>query len=245
MNKTIAATRRQQDQKIINLVRDFINYDDDLQQKTCVDIGCGNGEISFNLAGVFKSVIGIELETRRILVNHNLTYQNNHLQFMVADGSILPFSSGSVDFVVCAQVYEHAKDQKGLINEIWRVLKPNGYCFLSGPNKFAILEEHYFLPFLSWLPSKLANSYLKLFKLTPIYDIHPLSYSKLLGLMDNFIIDDLTFKLITKPDRYGMSDRFGILNILKHFPIRLLVPFRGIVPNFNFILRKSVNTGKE
>jgi len=152
MNKTIAATRRQQAQKIINLVRDFINYDDDLQQKTCVDIGCGNGEISFNLAGVFKSVIGIELETRRILVNHNLTYQNNHLQFMVADGSILPFSSGSVDFVVCAQVYEHAKDQKGLINEIWRVLKPNGYCFLSGPNKFAILEETTSCPFYPGYP---------------------------------------------------------------------------------------------
>lgn len=238
MTKENPATREQQAHKIVNLLRDCTTFDDSLDTNLCLDIGCGSGEISYYLASEFKCVVGIDVELNRLKVDNPQNYPENTPIFAIADGTILPFSSGSIDMVICAQVYEHTINQKGLFDEIWRVLKPNGTCFFSGPNKYTILEEHYFLPFLSWLPSSMANAYMQVLDKGPVYDVFPLSRSELLSLMEDFYVNDLSLQLIKKPSHYGMTDRFGILKVLRHLPQNLLLPLLFFIPNFNFILRK-------
>lgn len=49
------------------------------------------------------------------------------------DAHLLPFSSSSVDCVLCCEVLEHIKDPRQGCNEIWRVLKPGGVVFISVP----------------------------------------------------------------------------------------------------------------
>ena len=43
----------------------------------------------------------------------------------------IPLKSNSVDNVVCFQVLEHIKKPEKVVNEIYRVLKPGGFCLLT------------------------------------------------------------------------------------------------------------------
>lgn len=52
---------------------------------------------------------------------------------IVADLNQLPFKNQSVDAVVCTSVLEHVADQKKVLDEICRVLKPGGACYLTTP----------------------------------------------------------------------------------------------------------------
>jgi 2-polyprenyl-3-methyl-5-hydroxy-6-metoxy-1,4-benzoquinol methylase len=54
----------------------------------------------------------------------------------------LNFESNKFDVVICFQVLEHIKDDKTLISEIFRVLKPGGILFLSTPNKSMSLTRN-------------------------------------------------------------------------------------------------------
>jgi SAM-dependent methyltransferase len=148
----------------------------------------------------------------------------------------------SVDIVVCAQVYEHTADAPALVREVWRVLRTGGVCFFSGPNRLAIVEEHYWLPFLSWLPQRLADRYMRLFKRGERYDIDPLFYWQIRHLWGGFVIFDYTVPMLRHPDRFGLSERLGRLRWLSRLPawlFRLLMP---LLPNYNWILVKSKDT---
>jgi SAM-dependent methyltransferase len=66
------------------------------------------------------------------------------------------------DLVVLDNVFEHLPDQPLALERISKSLKPGGAVFLLMPNKLWPIEAHYGLPFLSYLPLRLANIYLRL-----------------------------------------------------------------------------------
>ncbi|GJL79618.1 MAG: hypothetical protein NPINA01_26070 [Nitrospinaceae bacterium] len=49
----------------------------------------------------------------------------------------LPFKSGSVDAIFCIHVLEHVPDLKGIMGEIYRVLKPGGILKIWVPHCFS------------------------------------------------------------------------------------------------------------
>ncbi|MCD6327645.1 class I SAM-dependent methyltransferase [bacterium] len=49
------------------------------------------------------------------------------------DGSIFPFEASSFDAALCLDVIEHVRDDRGLLCEIARVLKPQGGLVLTTP----------------------------------------------------------------------------------------------------------------
>ncbi len=53
----------------------------------------------------------------------------------------LPFKSGSFDAAVCTQVLEHVKQPQTLLDEIGRILKPDGTLLLSAPMTWPLHEE--------------------------------------------------------------------------------------------------------
>jgi SAM-dependent methyltransferase len=60
---------------------------------------------------------------------------------LVCDACKLPFENESLDAVFCREVIEHVLDDEPLLNEAWRVLKPEGWFFLSTPNAFQHLPD--------------------------------------------------------------------------------------------------------
>ena len=50
------------------------------------------------------------------------------------------------------------------MDTIYNLLNPGGICLFIAGNKLKFIEPHFKLPFLSYMPSKLGNLYIKLMK---------------------------------------------------------------------------------
>jgi SAM-dependent methyltransferase len=193
--------------------------------------------IASQLSHAFGSVVGLDLAMDgSTQVWREQTRAG--LAFVGGDGTQLPFPSAAFDVVVCAQVYEHVQAQHALAAEIYRVLCPGGVCFFSGPNKYALVDEHYWLPFLSWLPATLADRYVWLVRGKERYDVWPSSYSRLRALWKDFEIHDYTMHILRAPEKHGVSRWKAVMWLTRRLPdsvLRLLLP---LVPNYNWILVK-------
>ena len=182
--------------------------------------------------------VDYRLESDYQLVAQSRVVEVNRVDFAQGDGSRMPFDDAMFDIVICAEVYEHAPHQAQLAAEIWRVLRPGGVCFFSGPNRLAVVEEHYWLPFLSWLPQTLSDAYVRLSGQGSRYDIAPLSFWQLRHLWGRFVIQDYAIEMILHPERFWVQDKVGNLHWLAKLPLPILEAAMPLMPNFNWILLK-------
>ena len=63
--------------------------------------------------------------------------------------------------IVLDNVYEHLANQEDALRRMHRALRPGGVLYMLMPNRLWPREVHYGLPFLSWLPLRVANLYLR------------------------------------------------------------------------------------
>jgi ubiquinone/menaquinone biosynthesis C-methylase UbiE len=97
---------------------------------TILDVGCGPGTITADLAGLVPQgkVIGGDpvdsvLEQARQFANsRGLT----NITFEKIDANALPYPDDSFDIVFAHQVLQHVNDQVGILKEMRRVVKPGG-----------------------------------------------------------------------------------------------------------------------
>jgi 2-polyprenyl-3-methyl-5-hydroxy-6-metoxy-1,4-benzoquinol methylase len=228
------SNRESKVRKILAILAEFVNSTESL---FCLDIGCGNGAITHRVASHFKTTIGLDHDWK-LIQKANKHRLEPALSFINSNGAYLPFASGVFDVILFTQVYEHTSSPDELVNQIWLKLKPGGICFFSGPNKWALMEEHYWLPFLSWLPRSLASFYMRLFRGGQKYDIYSKSYWQLQKMLERFEIKDQTTAILRNPTSFAIDDRFGLVNFISKFPTwlhRILTPF---IPNFNWVLIK-------
>jgi SAM-dependent methyltransferase len=68
-------------------------------------------------------------------------YVAPNVEFFVSDCNHLAVRSGSIDTVVCMEVIEHLPDQETLMEEVCRVLRPEGVLVISTPNRIFYTEE--------------------------------------------------------------------------------------------------------
>lgn len=52
---------------------------------------------------------------------------------IVGDIHKMPFADGSVDALLCMSVLEHVEEPQQAVREMYRVLKPGGYCYIEVP----------------------------------------------------------------------------------------------------------------
>lgn len=112
-----------------------------LRQQQVLEIGCGGGLISEELALRGAQVIGIDpaqgaLETARTHVRQNGLGAQTH--FMRAVAEQLPFADGSFSVIVCLDVLEHVSDVRKTLQEIARVLAPGGIFIFDTINRTLI-----------------------------------------------------------------------------------------------------------
>jgi len=118
-----------------------------------VDLGSGSGIVKSRLEEEWgRPIIGIEYD-RPFIANPANT--------CVGDVSEMPFKSGSIDLAICNHLFEHVERKGEFVLDIKRVLKPEGFIYLTICNKYKLMEPHYRLPFLSWLPKSVADLYLR------------------------------------------------------------------------------------
>ncbi|WP_083487717.1 class I SAM-dependent methyltransferase [Pseudoxanthomonas dokdonensis] len=195
--------------------------------KEVLEIGCGSGAISSTL----KLLGSPDMCVHAVDVVDNRIVHDGY-DFNLVTGTTLPFDSAKFDIIISNHVIEHVGDENEQLNhllEIRRVLKPSGCAYLAVPNKWRIIEPHYRLAFLSWLPLFMADYYLRLTKRGTHYDCLPLSAPTLKNLLDsaNFNYQDMLVEAVrtTLNLEYSKSDFATFLaRRLPSFFIRLLSP---------------------
>jgi SAM-dependent methyltransferase len=229
--------RRLKAEKIISVLKSQLG--DRMEELTCLDVGCSVGIISNALASHFRAVVGLDVDEKAL--SEACRQKTLNLSILMADGTRLPFREGYFDVVVCAQVYEHSSDAGKLFCEIHRVLKNEGVCFFSGPNKLSPVEMHYSLPFIHWLPKRVADSLVKALGRGDSYAEKPLFYWELVGLLSQFEIIDYTTKIIRDPSSYSCDTEVKPY-FLSYMPECFLRKVPMIFPNYNWILKKKAKS---
>lgn len=101
--------------------------------KRVIDLGCGSGYGSAELARLAESVVGVDVAEVAI-AEAQAQYGGTNLHFEVASLEKLPFADGAFHLGVCFEVIEHLKDFRPLLAEARRVLDPSGQLIVSTPN---------------------------------------------------------------------------------------------------------------
>jgi 2-polyprenyl-3-methyl-5-hydroxy-6-metoxy-1,4-benzoquinol methylase len=167
-----------------------------------LDVGASSGVIDNYLAGHFGYVIGIDIDARAISWAQK-HFQRPNLEYAQGDAMMLAYPDQSFDVVVCSHVYEHVPDARIMFDEIFRVLKPGGFCYFSGNNRVMLIEPHHRLPFLSLLPQWLADFYMrKTGKGRHYYEKH-LFHHQLKALCKAFQIYNYSPLIVTAPQKFN------------------------------------------
>jgi ubiquinone/menaquinone biosynthesis C-methylase UbiE len=108
--------------------------------RLALDLGCGTGYGAAILAESARQVLGLDISKESVAFARG-KYVAPNVEFFVSDCNHLAVRSGSIDTVVCMEVIEHLPDQETLMEEVCRVLRPEGILVISTPNRIYYTEE--------------------------------------------------------------------------------------------------------
>ncbi len=146
-----------------------------------LEVGTGSGGI----AHYFGTHPTLNCEVDAVDIHDNRLVTDGY-RFHHVHGTQLPFADDSFDVVLSNHVIEHVGEeeaQRAHLAELHRVLRPNGIGYLAVPNRWMLVEPHYGLAFLSWLPRHWRSSYLHWRRGIAFYDCEPLTKLKIEKLL--------------------------------------------------------------
>lgn len=224
-------SREKKARKIECLTRTF----SELRLKKMLEVGCGSGFIAS-----FFSTLGYGQQGTYAIdvVDERQIFEG--FQFQRVQSTALPFADEMFDFVISNHVIEHvgtSDDQRHHLREIFRSLEPGGTLYFAVPNRWRLIEPHYKLPFLSWLPENLASAYVRLFKLGSHYDCKPLSGREAFNLLcdSGFVCVEATLDAIPL---VGQIEGGWLTRRVAGLPKSFWQLFSAIMPTLIFVCRK-------
>lgn len=81
-----------------------------------LDIGCGNGALTFDLAEKAEFVVGIDLSEKNIETAKKKYYAHN-IKYVIGD-AVKDLSDEKFDVIVLSNVLEHIENRTGFLNKI-------------------------------------------------------------------------------------------------------------------------------
>ena len=102
-------------------------------QFSIVDLGCGDGRLLYalyhkDLLKNSERIVGIDVSEERI---ERLKELCPFTEGIIADVQNLNQIPDSFDMAISSQVIEHIQDDSRMLKEAHRILKPNGYLYIS------------------------------------------------------------------------------------------------------------------
>jgi ubiquinone/menaquinone biosynthesis C-methylase UbiE len=105
-----------------------------VEGKNVLDIASGEGYGTNLLAIKALSVVGVDIDQNAVSFASS-KYNRNNLSFKIGRADAIPLEDHSVDVVVSFETIEHHDKHREMLQEIKRVLSPNGVLILSSPDK--------------------------------------------------------------------------------------------------------------
>jgi SAM-dependent methyltransferase len=106
-----------------------------------LDVGCGTGVDLVRFARAGAEAVGVDVAEAAIgLAKTNAAHQRLAVRLAVADGERLPFPDASFDYVFAHGVVQYTGDDRALVEECRRVLRPGGTAFFQVYNRVSWLN---------------------------------------------------------------------------------------------------------
>jgi ubiquinone/menaquinone biosynthesis C-methylase UbiE len=99
---------------------------------TVLDIGCSGGLFSTLAMGKGSRVIGMDVDLSSLKA---AKLSAPMADFALGSGEALPYRDETYDAVVMLDVLEHVPSERKTLDEVDRVLRPDGKLIISVPNK--------------------------------------------------------------------------------------------------------------
>lgn len=95
---------------------------------TVLDVGCGDGVSSFDIAAEGIEVVAFDISREQIAraIRRAESAGRRNLTFFVADADTIPVADEAVDCLLCFGTLHHLPDPARTLSEAARVLKPGG-----------------------------------------------------------------------------------------------------------------------
>lgn len=147
-----------------------------------LEVGTGSGAIAHYFSGL--AAPGFDVQAIDVRDQRKI---HEGYRFRIYDGEHLPFEDATFDIVISNHVIEHVGDrarQADHLSELCRVLAPGGYVYLATPSRWQLVEPHYSLPLLSWMPRGWRDRYVRIAGKGERYDCDLLRPVELRRLLD-------------------------------------------------------------
>ena len=118
-----------------------------------------------------------------------------------------------------------------------RVLSDDGVVYFGMMNRLGVIEPHYRLPFLSYLPQPLADRYLRLTRKGEHYYERSMTARGLRRLTRLFRVWDYTVPVVLEADRFHSDD--VVPAVFRRLPGALARAALPVVPTYVWIGTKS------
>lgn len=203
-----------------------------------LEIGTGSGGISH----YFATHPELTIEVDSVDVCDVRTIHEGY-RFQQVDGTRLPFETESFDVVLTNHVIEHVGDveaQLDHLQEVRRVLKHGGTGYLAVPNRWMLVEPHYKLIFLSWLPKSWRSPYLKWRRNVDFYDCEPLMQGELERMLirSGLAADNLCIKALKEIIEIEQLRQL-LPRLLVKMPDSFLHFLTPVIPTLIYRLRRA------
>lgn len=108
-------------------------------EQIILDLGCGTGTLTAQLAGLCAKVVGVDSSQNMI---NKAKEQFSDIEFKVCDAMALPFEK-EFDVVFSNAVFHWISDHNTLLKNIYKVLKPQGLlvCEFGANDNIATIEN--------------------------------------------------------------------------------------------------------
>jgi len=101
----------------------------DLKSLKVLDAGCGTSFLSKSIVSNLHNLYNVDNDQLSLYYSKKRGVVN----IVQADLNIMPFSDNSFDLTFCMDVIEHNEDDRYLVGELSRVIKPGGIIIASVP----------------------------------------------------------------------------------------------------------------
>ena len=194
-----------------------------------LEIGTGSGGI----AHYFGTHDSLRCEVTAVDVCDQRLVRDGYA-FKLVQGSSLPFTDSRFDVVITNHVLEHVGDtelQVEHLREVCRVLRTDGVGYLAVPNRWMVVEPHYRLAFLSWLPSALRTPYLRTMRRGRYYDCNPPSLTTLERMLSHAGLQYENLCIRALRETFAIEGARGVLaRLASQLPDTVLVRLSPISP---------------
>jgi len=98
-----------------------------------LDLGCGDGVLSFLLAKSGAHIIGVDVSLEAVKYAKSKCIGFRFAQFGLASVYALPFCSNFIDYIVACEIIEHLRYPEGMLSEMNRIWNGSGKLIISTP----------------------------------------------------------------------------------------------------------------